>query len=126
MADHIDNYTEEMADAEYHVPRIINTQHEAVKALKEVRSLAKKAYKAGNLALLSALHEAADPLHHLCATECYDSVITLSEHLKEADRATAEKDTHNLKEEADRIFDEILADANALEIELELGSQNEY
>ena len=118
MSDHEHEYSDDTADAEYYIPKILNTQSEAIKALKEIRNLAKKAFKSGNYVLHSALHQAAEPLCYLGEKECYDEVLSLSKHLKKEDRDGAEEDTLAFKHEAERIFDEILVESNTLELEI--------
>ena len=111
------------ADALYYIPQILNTQREAIKALKEIRSLTKKAYKSNNLALHEALYEATHPLLALIEHECCGAIESLCAELDANKNCTLEslsdctasmKDSHELKEEALRIQDEIAKETSDL------------
>lgn len=115
--------SDEEADALYYIPQILETQQEAVKALKEIRSLTKKAYKRNNLALHEALYEATHPLLTLIEHECCDVIESLCGELDANKNCSLEnlsdctagmKDSRELKEEALRIQDEIAKETSEL------------
>jgi len=116
-------YDDHAADADYYIPRILSTQRDAVKALKSIRDFAHSAYKSKDFVFHVALTEAADPLAE-CAERCYEDIAhLLTDSGLKREREKDRNKSSDLKQEAERIYDEILVEAHELDHDLNIGHE---